>query len=207
MMKTVENIIFDFGGVILNLDEQATFSQLQLLMGKSASDIPKIMELSRFYDFECGKITEHEFIENLLALSNNPFSKQDFISAWNAMLLDFPQKHVNLLLSLKTHFRTFLLSNTNVIHIEAFEKNMKQQGITFSMSDLFEEVWYSSSIGMRKPNPETYRAVTQKVNIIPERTLFLDDKQENLNGAAQIGLQTMLVTPTNSICSIFKSFL
>src|SRR5690606_3938341 len=98
MMKTVENIIFDFGGVILNLDEQATFSQLQLLMGKSASDIPKIMELSRFYDFECGKITEHEFIENLLALSNNPFSKQDFISAWNAMLLDFPQKHVNLLL-------------------------------------------------------------------------------------------------------------
>ena len=207
MIDSVENIIFDFGGVILNLDEQATFTQLELLMGKTKSEMPDILEKSQFYDFECGHISADEFIANLQSLATTPFSKQQFLDAWNAMLLDFPEEHITLLRNLKSHFRTFLLSNTNVIHIEAFEKNMKHQGIPYHMRELFEEVWYSSSIGMRKPYPDTYRAMIQRAHIIPERTLFLDDKQENLDGAAQAGLQTMLITPTNTICSIFKDFL
>lgn len=207
MKKTYTDIIFDFGGVILNLDEYETFSQLAFYFECTPENVmPVLIEHARFLEYECGKITSDEFILRVQQVSKKEISQEKFITIWNAMLLDFPLKHIDLLKKLRTHFRIHLLSNTNELHIHAFRKNMRAQGIVESLEDLFDTVWYSSSIGMRKPYPETFITIMENYTINPSRTLFLDDKTENIEGAQKAGLDSELVTAENTILRIFKEY-
>ncbi|MDA3883503.1 MAG: HAD-IA family hydrolase [Bacteroidales bacterium] len=207
MIKTYTDIIFDFGGVILNLDEYKTFSQLAFYFECAPEDVmPILIERAQFLDYECGKITSNVFISLVQHVSKKEISREKFISIWNAMLLDFPLVHIDLLKTLRTHFTIHLLSNTNELHIHAFRKNMSKQGIIESLEDLFDTVWYSSSIGMRKPYPETYTTILKNYNIEPSCTLFLDDKVENVEGAQKAGVDSQLVTAENTILQIFKEY-
>lgn len=201
----IKNIIFDFGGVILNLDEQKTFSELMRIMGCNKEELYTIMHTNNtFYKYECGLISSEEFVAHLQSLSFIPVKKEDVITAWNAMLLDFPEQHVRLLLNLKKTYRTFLLSNTNDLHEKAFIANMKAQGIQESIYDLFETVWYSHTLHLRKPNADIYEAVLKEANLNPHETLFLDDRQENLDGAKEVGISTMHITKDVTIMSLFS---
>ncbi|MFW5850838.1 MAG: HAD family hydrolase [Bacteroidota bacterium] len=207
MEKKYTDIIFDFGGVILNLDEYETFSQLAFFFECPPENVmPVLIENAGFLDYECGKITSEDFIVRVQQISKKEISQEQFISIWNAMLLDFPLKHVDLLKKLRAHFRIHLLSNTNELHIHAFRRNMRAQGIAESLEDMFDTVWYSSTVGMRKPYPETFITIMRNYTINPSRTLFLDDKIENIEGAQKAGLDSILVTTENSILRIFKEY-
>lgn len=206
MLQDIDAIVFDFGGVILELHEDTTIQKMADILHCSKEEcMQHLIHQSKFYEFECGKISADEFISEIQKSAPKTVSKKEIITAWNAMLGRFPEEHCNLLLALQKNYRTFLLSNTNVIHIEAFEKNMKLQNIPYRMTDLFEEVWYSSSIGMRKPHPETYVYCMQKVGLIPQRTLFIDDKEENIQGAQKAGMKTLHIANGVSIISFFTS--
>ncbi|MDR2962544.1 MAG: HAD family phosphatase [Bacteroidales bacterium] len=206
MLENITSIIFDFGGVILNLNEQRTYSALMQLLQCNAHDLSRsVAQNNVFRNYECGLISSDEFVAYIQSLAPHYISAQQITDAWNAMLLDFPPAHVELLLRLKMQYRTFLLSNTNDLHEKAFVQNMKNQGIKHSIHDLFETVWYSHHLHLNKPHVEIFETVIAQAGLNPEHTLFLDDKEENLVGARKAGLRTQLIDKETSILKIFKN--
>ncbi|MNT05649.1 Alpha-D-glucose-1-phosphate phosphatase YihX [compost metagenome] len=115
-------------------------------------------------------------------------SKEDILRAWNAVLADFPFYRLEFLQELSKKYRLFLLSNTDSIHINTFET---KSGVSFykDFYDCFEKVYFSFDIGMRKPDPKIYQFVLDQNNLVAENTLFVDDKTENTDSAAALGIK------------------
>jgi len=204
MLTGITTIIFDFGGVILNLNEELTYKAMMRLLNCNKLQLQHhLAHNNTFPNYERGLISTDDFLQTIQSFAPKTVSRQEITDAWNAMLLDFPPSHVDLLLRLKTKYRTFLLSNTNELHEIAFTHNMKIQGIEHSIHDLFERVYYSHTLHLRKPDIEMYETVIQRENLNPAQTLFLDDKPENLEGAQKAGLRTQLIDANNTILNLF----
>lgn len=202
----IKNIIFDLGGVIINLDMQRT---AQAFMQLAASNQVPVFDYHRqdeiFKAYEVGKISSKEFTAGLIELLGNQHKEQAIIDAWNAMLLDIPAERLRLLEQLKQQYRTFLFSNTNELHYNAFTEIVRQDHAVPGLDDFFEKTYYSHTMGMRKPDIASFQRILDENNLEPEETLFLDDTAGHLAGAAQLGIQTALVTAENDILRIFEN--
>ena len=136
----MKNIIFDFGGVILNLDVSATLKAFNEL------GIKEITNPSGHYyrdpvfnKYEIGQVSDQEFRDVVKTLSNQSISDDEINGAWTKMLLDIPKDRVNFILELKEKYRIFLLSNTNHIHQLHFEPYFEKK-FGFPFQDLFEKI-------------------------------------------------------------------
>jgi FMN phosphatase YigB (HAD superfamily) len=179
----INAIIFDFGDIFINLDKPATISGLQKLGMKEWNTELDQLNLS----FEVGAISSEDFIGGFQKQLPNA-SKEDILKAWNAVLADFPFYRLEFLQGLSKKYRLFLLSNTDSIHINTFEE---KSGISFykDFYACFEKVYFSFDIGMRKPDPKIYQFVLEQNNLVAENTLFVDDKTENTDSAAALGIK------------------
>lgn len=185
----IDTIIFDFGDVFINLDKEAS---LQALKKLGLTSWNKELEMLN-QEFERGKITEVQFMIGLKKLIPKA-SIDELRAAWNSVLIDFPLHRLEFLEILKNNYRLFLLSNTDEIHIAKFEHNV---GITFAREfyQCFEKVYFSFEIGMRKPDPEIFKYIINKHDLSMKRTLFIDDKKENTDIAASLGMQVWNIIP------------
>lgn len=178
----IDTIIFDFGDIFINLEKEAqveAFKKLGLNEPK-----PELIEMNDL--FEKGKVSEIQFIESFHQFIPNA-SLNDIRDAWNTIIGEFPLYRLEFLQLLSHKYRLFLLTNTDVIHINRFEDNV---GVSF-FSDFyqcFEKVYYSYEMGMRKPDAAIYSHIVNKHDLSPKRTLFVDDKKINTDAAASIGL-------------------
>ncbi|MFB9076986.1 HAD family hydrolase [Flavobacterium procerum] len=179
----IDTIIFDFGDIFINLDKQATASGLQKLGMKEWNDAFDQLNFS----FEVGAISPEDFIAGFQKQLPNA-SKEEILKAWNAVLADFPFYRLEFLQELSKKYRLFLLSNTDSIHINIFEQ---KSGVSFykDFYACFEKVYFSFEMGLRKPDPKIYQTLLDNHNLIPENTLFVDDKKENTDSAATLGIK------------------
>jgi glucose-1-phosphatase len=206
-LKGIKNIIFDLGGVLLNLDYQLTKEAfVQLGVQDYDNHFTQADQVTLFDAFETGKISEQEFHKELRKLTGINFYEEEILIAWNAMLLDFPIQRKNLLLNLKKHFKTSLLSNTNETHIRAFTKTIQKDIGLEALDPLFHSVYYSSEIGLRKPTEEAFKYVLEQNNYVAEETLFLDDSAQHLVGAKKCGIRTVHITD-RTVEELFADFL
>lgn len=193
-MHTIKNIIFDLGGVLLNIDYNLTRIAFEKLGVKNFDEMYTQAEADElFKKLEKGTISIPDFYEQLNNCTGLQLSKQDTNDAWNSMLLDFREESLEFLEKLKPHYRLFLLSNTNAIHMEAFYKIYDSQNRDKKFEDYFEKCFYSFEMGCRKPDVECYQQVIEELNIDPSETLFIDDLKQNIDGASAAGLQTLHV--------------
>jgi len=201
-MSTIKNVIFDLGGVILNIDFAKTNEAFHTLgLPNFSSHINQFHITDLFLDYETGKIDDLDFVEQVAALTETPMPKEKVIEAWNALLLDFPHERIELLKKIKPKFRTFLLSNTNSIHLKEFQQRLhREQGVY--LEDLFEKTYYSHVVQMRKPEAEIFELVLKENNLVPEETLFIDDTHTNLPEAEKLGIQTLHLKHGMSITDI-----
>ena len=185
----MENIVFDFGGVIINLDVSRTINEFERLgIANVLNSTGHNYTNSIFYDFEIGKVSEIEFIKKLKSLSTLNPSCKDIRQAWNAMILDIPKGNIDFLLRLgKTH-RIFLLSNSNSIHQEKFITEVNKKN-NISFNHLFERAYYSHEIGLRKPNKKIFNFLIQKNKLNTDETLFVDDSIDNIKIAEEVGIK------------------
>ena len=201
----IRNIIFDLGGVILNLSVATSLQQLARITGLS---MEKIMEeytsRDEFLQYERGEIGDREFRTALQNIYS--FKETDTVidQCWNAMLLDIPVERIDLLRSLKSRYRTFLLSNTNSIHVKSFSAALQREHGLDSLDSLFERVYYSHDLKMRKPDPAIYRHVLEENGLVAKETLFLDDNKRNIEGANSVGIETFLVTNPAQLQVLFE---
>lgn len=178
----IDTIIFDFGDIFINLDKQATIDGLQKLGLSEWNEELNQLNLS----FEKGQISPEVFLNGFQKHMPNA-SLKEIEKAWNAILLDFPLKRLEFLQKLSSKYRLFLLSNTDSIHINTFEK---ATGATFygDFYRCFEKVYFSFEMGMRKPDSEIFKFVLAQHALIPKHTLFVDDKKENTDAASALGI-------------------
>ncbi|MEZ0182860.1 MULTISPECIES: HAD family phosphatase [Flavobacterium] len=177
----IDTIIFDFGDIFINLDKQGTISGLQKLGLKEwNTDLDRLNLL-----FETGDISYDDFVTGFQKQLPNA-SIEEILEAWNAVLADFPSYRLDFLKELSKKYRLFLLSNTDSIHIATFEK---KSGVPFytDFYNCFEKVHFSFEIRKRKPNANSFQHLIDEHNLIPEQTLFVDDKKENTDAAATLG--------------------
>ena len=179
----IDTIIFDFGDIFINLDKQGTISGFQNLGMKEW--ISEFDELN--FSFEVGAISPEDFIGGFHKQLPNA-STEEILKAWNTVLADFPLYRLEFLQELSKKYRLFLLSNTDSIHIKTFEE---KSGPSFYQDfyNCFEKVYFSFDLGMRKPDPKIYQYLIDKHNLVPENTLFVDDKKENTDSAAALGIK------------------
>ena len=185
----IRNIIFDLGGVVLNIDPMRTvkaFEDLGVHDMAALYNFPKQVPL--FDALEVGATDEAGFRSGLRQLFGLNLTDEQIDEAWNKMLLDFPPQRMKILEQVGKNYRTFLLSNTNSIHIRAFFSYLKTQFGYEDLSHLFERAYYSHLAGMRKPDPQLFARVLRENGLQAHETLFIDDALPNLDGAREVGI-------------------
>lgn len=182
----IKNIVFDFGDVFINLDKGATARML--IRQGFAGITPDLLELFRAY--EKGQLSTESFISRARNWVPEA-SPEELRVAWNAILLDFPEYRLEFIQALcrQGRYRTFLLSNTNEMHLEHVAKTMGPDRYQVFIN-CFEACYFSHKIQMRKPDREIFETVLNTHDLIPEETLFIDDTLEHIETAAGLGLHT-----------------
>jgi putative hydrolase of the HAD superfamily len=198
-----EAIIFDLGGVLLNIDYQLTEDAFVDLGLTNFKEVYSQMQQSDLFDnYEKGKISSFHFINQLLEKLPAGTSANQVVHAWNKMLLDFPASRLEQLKKLASKYRLFLLSNTNDIHIEAFKRIFSTTFPNDSIDNYFEKVYFSSDIGMRKPDGEAFEYVCKQNQLNPENVLFVDDSPQHVEGAKSVGIDAILLQKNADVFSL-----
>lgn len=203
-LNDYEVIIFDLGGVIINLNYKKTEQEFKKIFGTDFSEMySKQSQTDIFNKLETGHISEKQFVETMQKSSSKDISHQEIITAWNAMLLDIPKERIELLKKIGKQKRIFLLSNTNEIHKTAFDKIALEAHQMNGLESLFEKAYFSHLVRMRKPNREIFDFVIQENNLNPQKTLFIDDSPQHIEGALKTGLNAYhLEVSTHSILDL-----
>ena len=201
----IKNIIFDLGGVIIDLDYNLTSKAFNQL---GVHDFNEVYSQSKqdhlFDDFDIGKISSDEFRCILKKKLGIEVNDEKFDIAWNAMLLDIPKQRLDFIKELGKNYNVFLLSNTNDIHLkEVFNICQRQNGFS-TFEGYFSKEYYSNQLGMRKPNPEAFNAILAENKIEARETLFIDDTLPHVLGARRVGLHAIHLTPEKSIFEVVK---
>ena len=202
-LNGVKNIIFDLGGVILNIDYRLTAKAFKEIGVINFDEIYSQAKQGQVFDkLETGELTPDEFREYMKEIVPS-LQLSDIDKAWNAMLLDLPVQRIDLLKKLKNKYRLFLLSNTNEIHIKCFRKIIESSYGENIFNSIFENQYYSSDIGMRKPNAECFQYVLEKNGIEPSETLFIDDSIQHVEGARKLKINAYHLIPGEDITTLF----
>jgi putative hydrolase of the HAD superfamily len=206
MLSSISHLIFDLGGVIINLDTHRTVEAFARLAQREVAEVQPFMAEPFFLDYEKGLIGDAAFRDAVRDVLEIDVTDAEIDAAWNAMLLDIPPAKLNLLRALAADFRLFLLSNTNEIHLRCFQQQVQQLTGFPSLAPFFEKTYYSHYLRLRKPDVEIYEFVLQDAGIPAHATMFLDDNVHNLRGAQQIGIQTFHVHHPDTIFELFNTY-
>ncbi len=195
-MTAIKNIILDLGGVLLDIDYKKTEQAFVELGFSNFSEMYSQYNADAVFSrLETGHISNEAFYEYIISKAPKPITQEEVRQAWNAMLLDFRIETLQFVKKLKEHYKVYLLSNTNAIHLEAFGKILKEQANEPSLDPYFDIAWYSHKIGLRKPNTEIFEFVLKEAGLMAAETLFVDDSFNNIDSAKALGIQTHLLLP------------
>lgn len=201
----IHNIIFDLGGVVMDLDVERSRRAFGALgFDEEAFHLQKDDGKNVFVLLETGKITEEEFFDSLRKMLPRPVTVDTLKEIWNRMIVDFREEKIRLLQELRVRYRTFLLSNTNSIHVEKCNAILREKFGIAGLEDLFEKTYYSHTTGLRKPMPEIFELVLRESGLEPSETLFIDDSEEHLAAARRLGIHTLLLERNGDLVEAMK---
>jgi putative hydrolase of the HAD superfamily len=187
-----DTVLIDLGGVLIDVDYMAAanafaqqgFSDFGALYGKAKQD-------HLFDGFETGAISPTEFRQRIRDILGAPLPDGQIDACWNAMLGNIPPERIELVKRLKERYQVLLLSNTNAIHVPAFEAIVARGSGIADFKSLFHGAYYSCEIGLRKPDAAAFHYVLDRHHSDPARTLFVDDSIQHVEGARQAGLDAV----------------
>src|SRR5690554_1000258 len=206
MIPEVKNIIFDLGGVILDVDYSRPVEAFEKLGAKDFDEVFTQQHQDEFFSaFERGDITPSQFRKKLRKYLPDEVTDEAIDDAWCTILGELPSDRIVLLKMLaRMNYRLFLLSNTNSIHIRVFTAYLDQTYGKNLFKHLFEKVYYSSQMGLRKPSHEIFEFVLKENNLKASETLFIDDSIQHIEAAKKIGIQTAFLQEPQTINDYFK---
>ena len=201
--SAVRNIIFDLGGVLIDLDVTQTVKAFSELAIPEPADLAELERRALMYSgLETGTVSADVFRKAIRELSQMRLSDEAIDTAWNAMLSDFPEKRVKTLRKLSENYRIFMLSNSNAIHYQFYTNGFKRD-YAMEMDSLFEQAYYSFKMNMCKPHPEIFQKVLHQSRLLAEETFFIDDNADNVIAAAALGIITHQLVPGQDMTDLF----
>jgi len=200
----IKNIIFDFGGVILDIDPQLTVDEFIKLGFKDVDKLnTKIFKDELLGKFERGILTPEVFRDKLRLFLNIDVTDQQIDDAWNALLYDIPGIRIDIIEKVKNNYQIFLLSNSNEIHYDLFVRDLQLRFGYAEFDKLFDKAYFSFDLHLLKPNPEIFEFIVNQHGLDPDTTLFIDDNIRNIEAAQKLGLKTYHLTKPERIRDIF----
>ncbi len=200
----IKNIIFDFGGVVIDIDPQLTVNEFVNL---GFSNYEKLMSHVFVDDiiakFEKGILTPELFRAKLREFLELDITDQELDDAWNALLFDIPRERIEVIEKVKENYSIYLLSNSNEIHYDLFVRDLQLRFGYREFDELFEKAYFSFDLHLLKPEPDIYEFVLNQHGMVPSETLFIDDKPENIDAAKKLGIKTHLLSKPERIRDIF----
>ena len=189
--QPIDAIIFDLGGVILNIDYQLPVKAFRKLgIEDFSSHFSQATQSTLLDDYETGRMSSEEFIEAIRGFVRSETTVEQIVEAWNSILLDLPEQRLFTIEKAAENHRIFLLSNTNDLHIESFNNYLLNEFQLPSLEPFFEQLYLSYEIGLRKPDPRIFEYVLQDAGLDPLHTLFIDDSIQHIQSAKELGILT-----------------
>ena len=206
MSSKIKNIIFDLGGVILDIDEKVVFNELEKL-GINISQLSHSEELKQILSkFDTGIYTAPTFRKKLKELFHlDKMTDQKFDELWNAMLFDIPQERMDAIEQVKKHYKIFLMSNTNEIHYDLYVRDLQLRFGYKEFDDLFDKTYMSFAEHLEKPDPRFFELIIDHEQLKPEDTLFIDDTPKNTEAARKLGIHTYTIRRDELVRNLFSN--
>ncbi|WP_300727704.1 HAD family phosphatase [uncultured Bacteroides sp.] len=203
MNPSVRNIVFDWGGVLIDLDFEGCMTAFE---EAGVTNIRQLVSVSKgsgiFSEYEQGLISTPQFRAKIRELAGIGFSDAEIDRMWDSILLSIPEEKLRLLTELSKRYHLFLLSNTNELHwLSASERVFRLDG--FDVKQCFEGIFLSFRMNLSKPDPEIFRRAMRDAGLIPEETLFVDDAEVNCRAAASTGMQVLHYVPDTDLGKLF----
>lgn len=204
---SVKNLVFDLGGVILDLSVDKTLQAVAELSNLDKKEVTqRYIQGEGFLLYEKGLISEEEFRDFVRKTYAVKASDEAVDKAWNAMLVGLPMGKLELLQRLMKTYNVFLLSNTNTIHLRYINEVMLPPvaGVN-SLDPYFHRTYYSHLMNKRKPDADIFLQVLEENNLKAAESLFLDDNLQNVEGARAVGMQAVHVVTPDFVIDYFHA--
>jgi putative hydrolase of the HAD superfamily len=186
-------VISDVGKVIIFFDNRIFFRKIAEFCSYSAEEIAEKVHLhfDLIRSFDSGSLSPEEFYNRVVKILNADIELEDFFVIYNDIFsLNLPV--LNTLKRLKPKYRLLLFSNTDVMRFRFIKKR-------FPEILIFDDYVLSYEVGFIKPHPEIYKHTLRKARAKPEECLFIDDREENIEVARMLGIQTIHFTPQTKL--------
>lgn len=206
MAAKIKNIIFDLGGVILDIDKKLIYNELKNIgfTNNERLESPEVQEL--LDKFEKGIYSAPTFRDKMRACLDLPqVTDANFDFVWNAVLLDIPKERIQAIENIKQHYNIFLMSNTNEIHYDMFVRDLQLRFGYREFDALFDKSYFSFAVHMTKPDPKFFEFVLDQHDMKPEETLFIDDSKTNIEAAQKLGLHIYNISRDELVRNLFSN--
>ena len=206
MSAKIKNIIFDLGGVVLDIDENIVYKELEK-MGIRTSELAHSKEFMDIMSkFNTGIYTAPTFRKKTKAiLGQEKMTDQKFDSIWNSMLLDIPRERIAALEQIRKNYKIFLMSNSNEIHYDLYVRDLQLRFGYNEFDELFNKSYFSFAEHLEKPNPRFFELILDHEHLLPEETLFIDDTAENIKVAKSLGINTYHISREELVRNLFEN--
>lgn len=215
----IKAVIFDLGGVLLDLDMQGCFHNIRAL----GVDLDSLSKTSQQDDseqgaticegmsasgmmhlYQVGKVTTEDFLSMMQKVCKDGTTYQEVLDAWNSCLLTIPEYKLDFIKELRSKgYATYLLSNTNDAHWQHIVQNNFPEPVT----DYFDYCFLSQEMGMAKPNADIYESVLKQVNLTANECLFLDDSHANCEAAERLGINSIVIPVRSDFRDMVRRYL
>ena len=206
MSTKIKNIIFDLGGVVLDIDESIVYKELEK-MGISTTELAHSKEfIDLMSKFDTGIYTAPTFRKKTKALlGQEKMTDQKFDSLWNAMLLDIPRERIAALEQIRKHYKIFLMSNSNEIHYDLYVRDLQLRFGYHEFDELFNKSYFSFAEHLEKPDPRFFELILDHEHLLPEETLFIDDTAVNIKVAKSLSIRTYHIGRDELVRNLFEN--
>lgn len=185
----LDTLVLDLGGVLIDVHYERTAEAFKALgVDRFEEQFSKARQTDLFDRFERGEIKPAVFRDEVRAKLGPHLKDAQIDTCWNAMLGTIPPGRLALVEDLRMRYRVYLLSNTNRIHVPAFLKIVEKENRVADFKQEFDGVYFSCDLGLRKPEAAIFHRVLKDTHAAPERTLFIDDSFQHVEGARNAGL-------------------
>ncbi len=200
----ITTLIFDFGGVLINLDLPKCIDNLK---NTGFENVDKYLsnfgQKDFFLKFENGQINTTQFRAEIRKNTSGALADETIDAAWCSFLCDIPSEKISMLKELRKKYRLLLLSNTNPLHIEVSARKALEPYNT-SLVELFDKCYLSYEMGLTKPSEDIFAALLSDAKVTAQECMFLDDGLKNIETAKSMGFATYLVDPSENLDFLLK---
>ncbi len=189
-MERIKNIVFDFGGVIVNFSREAAVKKFEEIGVANANDLlDAYHQKGAFLQVEDGTINAEEFRIILSELAGKELTYEQVKEGWLGFMLDVPQYRLEYLLELRKKYKLYILSNTNP-YVMSWARSNDFTIAGRPLDDYFDKIYTSYELKAVKPGKSIFELMIKDADMLPGETLFVDDGPANIKMAKELGMMT-----------------